>query len=220
MNGNKLSKKSSIIIASGFILTIFGIVLMGNGFVDLGVWIGIISLFGVLGYILWIGIKSTQGDKSKRTEVGNNCPSVRNKDVFKKWMDDRFSSAEQKLEIKKFDFGHEDWIEGYKVWHHGPNPRYGDTSIHFWLKNRSEKVIKYVDLYFTAVNGVGDVVISRNGGDSPVRSCQVTGPIQPNKSEFIIFRDVFWNTSIKSVKIVDIEVQYMDGSIEHIKWPQ
>ncbi|MBE6568204.1 MAG: hypothetical protein E7657_06065 [Ruminococcaceae bacterium] len=75
--------------------------------------------------------------------------------------------------------------------------------------NASDKTIKYVTFYYSAINAVGDIIATV--------SRKFTGPLEPDKKTIAHFEDVFNNySSIEEVAIEKVEIEYMDGTAETI----
>ncbi|MCD7812330.1 MAG: hypothetical protein LUG91_10920 [Ruminococcus sp.] len=94
----------------------------------------------------------------------------------------------------------------------------GGVDIGFDVQNSpsSTKTIKYITIYFTPYNAVGDVVGCTARNQSTI-GLTITGPISPGKSENGCLGDnMWWNYSIRSISISHAVVQYMDGSEEKL----
>ena len=93
----------------------------------------------------------------------------------------------------------------------------GGFEVKYNLFNNTDKTVKYVYLSIEPINAVGDVVES-SVGDGSKRTLKVTGPIEPytllitDRGAFM-HTDILWyNGSIKSLRIIQVEIEYMDGS--------
>ena len=89
----------------------------------------------------------------------------------------------------------------------------GGVDVHTVWKNTSNKVIKYIRFEWVPYNAVGDVVGCRIMGYR--RSVgQVTGPIQPGQICGYGYRwsNSWYNNTIKKIKLVGIDIEYMDGT--------
>ena len=93
----------------------------------------------------------------------------------------------------------------------------GGSGVAFDLKNIGNKTIKYCDLYFEPYNAVGDKVYCNTTGQCE-GGVRVTGPILPNNGSYgeVTEHCLWYNRSIKSVKLTRAEVEYTDGTKETI----
>ena len=84
-----------------------------------------------------------------------------------------------------------------------------DFSIE-WI-NCSPKIIKYITFTVVPYNAVGDPVLDHYQYDATFRG-QCTGPYNRMDGESPAYWRLAWyNNSIKTVKIVGIDIEYMDG---------
>lgn len=98
-------------------------------------------------------------------------------------------------------------------WHAYPNSA-GGNSVRLAIKNTGTKPIKYYRLCFAPYNAVGDM-------PEPEKWFKGTGPIAPNSiSGERYFENVWYNYSIESVKLVEAEIEYMDGTKKTIQGDQ
>lgn len=94
----------------------------------------------------------------------------------------------------------------------------GGVDAHTVWKNTSNKVVKYISFEWDPYNAVGDVVgcsirgYRRTGG-------KVTGPINPGQTYgYGYYWDCMWyNNTIKKLKLTKIEIDYMDGTTKTIE---
>lgn len=116
-----------------------------------------------------------------------------------------------------YQAGHYEYSVNYGYyWESRPNSAGGLGVIHT-IKNIGDKTIKYVAVYYTAYNRVGDVIPSYVH-EKINYGIKVTGPIEPNKkSEKGYVENIWYDTSISSIKISKASIEYMDGSIEDIQ---
>lgn len=79
-------------------------------------------------------------------------------------------------------------------------------------RNCSSKVIKYITFEVNPYNAVGDRVRCEiTNSDS--RRLQITGPIEKGYApEYYYWEAVWYNNTIKTLKLSTIEIEYMDGS--------
>lgn len=82
--------------------------------------------------------------------------------------------------------------------------------------NAGDKVIKYLTFSYLPYNAVGDVVRCTVTQKTEARG-QITGPIKPNTYDSAEWTSMWYNTTIESVKIVGIHIQFMDNTQEVIE---
>ena len=105
---------------------------------------------------------------------------------------------------------HDSTIRIVKCYPSAPNSAGGvDANIVF--TNKSKKEIKYVFFTIAAYNGVDDKVECEIRRSSEAR-VKVTGPIKPNETSGWgrYWECIFYNHSIKYIKIEEVEIEYMD----------
>ncbi len=89
----------------------------------------------------------------------------------------------------------------------------GGVELYFNFVNKSDKVIKYVNFGATFYNSVGDVVKCEYE-NARINRCYSTGPFA--KGEGLSGSGWYWgdyyNWDISSVKLVSLDIEYMDGS--------
>lgn len=95
----------------------------------------------------------------------------------------------------------------------------GGVSVYCKFRNLSDKTIKYVKfLRVTPRNSVDDPVSCTVTGCSTT-SLTITGPIAPDAvTGKYTFENVWYNPTIKGLIIGDIEIIYMDGTSEIVKY--
>ena len=89
----------------------------------------------------------------------------------------------------------------------------GGVELYFNYINNSDKVIKYVNFSVTFYNAVGDVVKGKYN-QSTVNRCYDTGPFKKGEGRtgtWWHWGD-FYNWDITSVKLVDLSIEYTDGT--------
>lgn len=89
----------------------------------------------------------------------------------------------------------------------------GGVELYFNYINNSDKVIKYVNFSVTFYNTVGDVVKGKYD-QSTVNRCYDTGPFKKGEGRtgtWWHWGD-FYNWDITSVKLVDLSIEYTDGT--------
>lgn len=72
--------------------------------------------------------------------------------------------------------------------------------------------IKYVYLYATPYNRVGDIESSQIGGKSTA-VCRLIGPYNSNNSGSATFENVWYNYAISSARIDKIEIEFTNGNV-------
>ncbi len=102
-----------------------------------------------------------------------------------------------------------------ETWLNGPNSA-GGVALRFTYKNDTEKTIKYA--YFTVVpyNAVKDKVSCTVKRVSE-QTVKITGPIEPNIHRTPRWENLWYNNTIRTVELKEIEIEYMDGSKETLK---
>lgn len=88
------------------------------------------------------------------------------------------------------------------------DPVHRGVSIVIDFQNNSSKTIKYLGVWFTAYNRVGDKIEEAKG-------TKLTGPIAPYQWMYDqVSHNHFYNDMIASVKVSHAIVEYMDGTCE------
>ena len=91
-----------------------------------------------------------------------------------------------------------------------PNSAGGIDLVIYW-KTYSQREIKYIYLYATPYNRVGDIEASEIGGKTTT-CCRMVGPYDAGDGGRAEFENVWYNYSISETKINQIEIEYMDGT--------
>lgn len=89
----------------------------------------------------------------------------------------------------------------------------GGVELYFNYINNSDKVIKYVNFSVTFYNAVGDIVKGKYN-QSTVNYCYDTGPFKKGEGRtgtWWHWGD-YYNWDITSVKLVDLSIEYTDGT--------
>lgn len=96
-----------------------------------------------------------------------------------------------------------------------PDNFVGGVDIRVIFTNNTSKTIKYVTFTFGAVNAVDDRVECTTR-HSLTSEGKFTGPLNPaaTSSGNLIFRNMFYNGSIKKIVIDKAVIEYMDGTKE------
>lgn len=119
--------------------------------------------------------------------------------------------------LGNLQIGHMGYSSGSTVetWQYGANSA-GGVALRFTYKNDTEKTIKYA--YFTVVpyNAVKDKVSCTVKRVSE-QTVKITGPIEPNIHRTPRWENLWYNNTIRTVELKEIEIEYMDGSTEILK---
>ena len=92
----------------------------------------------------------------------------------------------------------------------------GGVEWNFKIKNNTEKQIKYVTMQWNCYNAVGDLIYDEIGWKHYVR-LRFTGPLDAYAtSESNRNTTKFYNHNLKSYKMTEIIVEYMDGTTEKV----
>ena len=94
----------------------------------------------------------------------------------------------------------------------------GGVSVTISGRINTDKVVKYVRITAEPYNRVGDVVRSEIGGHSTIE-LQNVGPYRRGQRFAGTREDVWYSPSITHVRVVSIDVEYMDGSIDSVPGP-
>ena len=86
----------------------------------------------------------------------------------------------------------------------------GGVDLILYYENNATNEIKYVYLYATPYNRVGDIEASEIGGKTTA-TCRLIGPFKKGYRNDATFENVWYNYSISSVRIEKIEIEYMNG---------
>ncbi len=120
------------------------------------------------------------------------------------------AKADEQAETDSIDY--KKYIQLLKVWTSEPN-RVGGVDLYLKWKNVSDKTIKYAHFACDLYNAVDDRVSCEIRNNYTFRG-KVTGPIEPGQIEGDnTYWDTAWyNNSGKYPKIIEIELEYMDGT--------
>lgn len=92
----------------------------------------------------------------------------------------------------------------------------GGVEWNFRVRNNTDKQIKYVTMQWNCYNAVGDLIYDEISWESYVR-VRFTGPLNAHTtSESKRNTDKFYNHDLKSYKMTEIIVEYMDGTKEKV----
>lgn len=119
--------------------------------------------------------------------------------------------------MREVALGHMGYVSGQsgEVWQSGPNSA-GGVSVRFQYRNDSEKTVKYVTFTVVPYNAVKDVQRCTTRGRSEAY-LQVTGPINAGSTGSCTFENTWYNSTISTIELTRIEIEYMDGSKETLK---
>lgn len=127
--------------------------------------------------------------------------------------------AQQKnLKIRKNEI--QSAIQITKLWY-SDFDSVGGVELYINYINKSEKTIKYVDFGVTFYNAVGDPITSGTG-ISEINNCQDVGPFAPGEGRQGAdwHWGKFYNSTINSVKLVRLTIEYTDGSKLEMNTPE
>lgn len=112
-------------------------------------------------------------------------------------------------------FGHYGYQNGVSnVWQSGPNSA-GGVGVRGVFSFDGTKQIRYITLYFTPYNRVGDAVECRFHNQSE-RGLNCTGPYYAYTRCTFYGENMWYNREITLVKVTGASIQYMDGSGEEL----
>lgn len=95
---------------------------------------------------------------------------------------------------------------------HASEPNSADgVNFEVSFKNLTDKTINYITFNVQAINAVGDPVEDEISGKS-ARSCKLTGPVKPNADGRGLFECVWYNGTISTLKLIDINIEYSDDT--------
>jgi hypothetical protein len=101
-------------------------------------------------------------------------------------------------------------VTGLKV--KGPDSAGGVGVVVRFMMLDDERTLKYMTVTYTPYNGVGDRVASELSGRVSTTKAKITGPITFQDGEEVMGGDPIWyNPSIRCVRIDRIDVEYMSG---------
>ena len=81
--------------------------------------------------------------------------------------------------------------------------------------NATDKVMKYITFTYVPYNSVGDQVSCTISGKA-VASGKLTGPIEPYHEDYLKWESLWYNPTVSKVELVQVQIDYMDGSQETI----
>lgn len=90
----------------------------------------------------------------------------------------------------------------------------GGVDLYITWQNKSNKTIKYIYFYAQPYNAVNDPVSCTIRHQS-IMKCSSTGPYESGDGSAATgmhWDNAWYNNTIKTVKIVQIEIEYMDGT--------
>ena len=112
--------------------------------------------------------------------------------------------------VQEYQSNMKDSIKIMKTYCEGPNSA-GGVDVNIIWKNNTKRTIKYMRFHTVALNAVGDMVPCTIRGYD--RWLKVTGPIKSGRVDgYGTYWDcVFYNHSIRKVKVLEYEIEFMDG---------
>lgn len=102
------------------------------------------------------------------------------------------------------------------VWCDSPDYA-GGVDVYIRFTNTSSKTIKYITWKVTPYNGVGDIAASEIGNKKTTELSD-TGPYAPGggHGSELYWRAVWYNSTIKTIVLNEISIEYTDGSTKTI----
>lgn len=88
---------------------------------------------------------------------------------------------------------------------------YSACSYYLTIRNKSSKVIKYVNWVAVACNAVYDPVACYYNGNKSIKG-QIIGPLAQDERGSYVWDDVVYNNLARYLKFTRFEIIYMDGS--------
>ncbi len=118
--------------------------------------------------------------------------------------------SDEKSETKNIDY--KEYIQLLKVWTSEPNSA-GGIDLYIKWKNVSNKTVKYAHFACDLYNAVDDRVACEIRNNYTFRG-KVTGPIESGQvyGDNTYWDAAWYNNSGNYPKIIEIELEYMDGS--------
>lgn len=93
------------------------------------------------------------------------------------------------------------------------SPNYaGGCNYYLYIRNKSDKEIKYITWKGAVFNSVNDLV-SCEVRSTPYVSGRATGPIAPQMTSEAVYDCIIYNPSARKVVLSGICIEYMDGSV-------
>ena len=89
------------------------------------------------------------------------------------------------------------------------------AGVEHYYFNATDKEIKYLTFVYVPYNQVGDQVQCTMSRKSEV-SCKLTGPIKPYHESKVEWEALWYNPTATKVELVQIYIEYMDGTDETI----
>lgn len=90
------------------------------------------------------------------------------------------------------------------------------VDMRIYWQNLSGKEIKYIYFDVQAFNAVNDPVKCEIRGSSVRTNMYVTGPVPANFNSHHYWEAVWYNSSIKRAEILNVRIEYMDGTTKSI----
>ena len=90
----------------------------------------------------------------------------------------------------------------------------GGVEWNFQIRNNTDKQIKYVTLQWDCYNAVGDLIRDEISGKT-CHGVKITGPLDAHTTSTRKRNTTkFYNYTLKSYKLTDAVIEYMDGTTE------
>lgn len=116
--------------------------------------------------------------------------------------------------VYNISIGHESPYYNDSTWIKDMPNTAGGYGVHAEFTNTGVKTINYVKMTFVPYNAVGDMVACTARGHVEA-IVSATGPYAPGQSDTFSHWDLLWyNETIKSVKLKSVNVKYSDGTEE------
>jgi hypothetical protein len=96
---------------------------------------------------------------------------------------------------------------------HGKTSSIGGISYEISYYNLSGKTIRYLTVYVTPYNIVGNVMPSKTNMKTKAELMQI-GPIETETKTSFMWDNVWFNRAIYCIELNSIEINYTDGSFE------
>ena len=117
-------------------------------------------------------------------------------------------------------FGHMETMGLRKHMVAGPSGGHNSIAVMLDFKNDSWKTIESVIFFFLPFNAIHRIVPNRARGEEEAK-LRLIGAIQPDEiKRHVYWENVWYSREIVEVKLMRIEISYVDGSIESLSGHQ
>jgi len=135
-------------------------------------------------------------------------------DYESRYMDSISNAITEKYNNHKYDQNADKLDSSIKIINYytsDPNSA-GGVDVNIEWKNISNRTVKYAYFRVVPYNAVDDIQECRISKESK-QYLSITGPIKPGgiNGKYSNWENVWWNYTISYMKIVSIELEYMDG---------